>query len=234
MVRHMVRAPTGDKSLGRRIRAIRERSALSIRAFSKAIGVSDVSVSRYEKGKSYPSHKILAQIANFGQVDLYWLVGEGEAEIADIEKRTTEHNLERVRYFTKIPLEIGQSIGRDHSGDILKAREFADTIFFRGVEAFHVEDDSLMAVAERGQYLLAIRVEEFKEFKDGDTVLLIANEEHLLVGHIFPGKKKDTYELQSIEKTKPQPSIILREKDIDRKFRIVGVVFERLGPSRDS
>ena len=67
--------------VGGRIHSIRRRLALSQAGFAQRIGVTKVSVARYESGR-VPRAEVLEKIAQLGRVSIAWvLTGDNESNI---------------------------------------------------------------------------------------------------------------------------------------------------------
>jgi transcriptional regulator with XRE-family HTH domain len=66
--------------VGSRIRELRIRRAMTLRAVAEAVGVTATSVSFWETGRSYPRHETLAKLAQvLGTSMSYLLEGVGSA-----------------------------------------------------------------------------------------------------------------------------------------------------------
>lgn len=63
------------KSLGQRIKYLREKHNISQIEFSKKIGVSNAVLSRYESGDRKPDYETLQLIADFFEVSTDYLLG---------------------------------------------------------------------------------------------------------------------------------------------------------------
>jgi len=84
--------------LSKRIRQAREDARLSQKALAQSIGVSDKSVSAYEKGRSVPPFGKLKKIAQSTNRPLTYFTAEQTDEIMILNKLTLiEQELEEVR-----------------------------------------------------------------------------------------------------------------------------------------
>lgn len=72
--------------LARRIRKAREESHISQLELGKAIGVSDKTISSYEKGRSTPPFNKLKKIAQETKQPLDYFSGDQEIEAAIVSK----------------------------------------------------------------------------------------------------------------------------------------------------
>ncbi|MCD7865587.1 MAG: helix-turn-helix domain-containing protein [Clostridiales bacterium] len=103
------------KELGRRIRLLRSNLGLNQTTFAENIGITQSTLSSYEKGNATPSLDVLTSItANF-HVSLDWLVGISESKfsvssVSDIANFFFQMNdLNEVRY----ELEINDHLAND-------------------------------------------------------------------------------------------------------------------------
>jgi len=221
----------GDPLLGQRILLIRKKLKLNQREFGKKVGISATALGRYEKGVRYPGYRTLARIAELGKVDIWWLTGTSEIEEAakaGVEGRVEEFRQATLQYLRNKPIEVTHIIARSFDGKLQLREENPSPMYFRPIGALLIECESLEPLARPGQYLLVL---PHAELEDGQIVVIKTFQQNVYAGYVFHGRKSGTYELQSLDSSKPQPSITVREKDIDERFRIIGVVFERLGPS---
>ncbi len=88
--------------LAHRIRSARENARLSQNALGKDIGVSDKSISAYEKGRSQPPLKNLRKIADATRHPLTYFTQENNADITIATKlQSIERELAEVKRLLK-------------------------------------------------------------------------------------------------------------------------------------
>jgi len=85
--------------LGSRIRKIRENSKLKQREMGKLLKVSNVSVSDYETGRSYPTIDALVKIAEIGKVPVGWLIMGQDASLETLEKLLSTDDIRLLKAF---------------------------------------------------------------------------------------------------------------------------------------
>lgn len=68
------------KDLGNNIRLLRARSNLNQMEFAEKIGITQSTLSNYEKGNATPSLEVLITIATTFLVSIDWLVGISASE----------------------------------------------------------------------------------------------------------------------------------------------------------
>lgn len=61
------------KTVGERIREVREEKGLSVYMLSEMAGINSASIYNYEKGSNYPSLEIAARICRVLDISLDWL-----------------------------------------------------------------------------------------------------------------------------------------------------------------
>lgn len=66
-----------DRDLGERLRQVRDGLGLSQPAFAEKLGVSKLTVLRYEHGEGRPDPEFLAGVCRLGGVSPDWLLGVG-------------------------------------------------------------------------------------------------------------------------------------------------------------
>ena len=76
--------------LGERIRVIRKRLNLSQKKFAEILGISLITLQRYEKGEREPSSEVLVNIKQKFKVNMNWLLtGEGKMFLEEDEKENS-------------------------------------------------------------------------------------------------------------------------------------------------
>lgn len=97
------------KSLGHRIKYLREKNNISQIEFSKKIGVSNTVLSRYESGDRKPDYETLQLIADFFEVSTDYLLGRTDtSEPSTVEKEEVEfqafaNDPELQRWYKSLP-----------------------------------------------------------------------------------------------------------------------------------
>jgi len=90
------------KELANRIRTARENAHLSQQTLGETIGVSDKSISAYEKGRSQPPLKKLQKIADATNHPITYFTQEDNADIAITAKlQSIERELAEVKRLLK-------------------------------------------------------------------------------------------------------------------------------------
>jgi transcriptional regulator with XRE-family HTH domain len=91
---------TIDKAgIGKRIREVRRRLAMTQRKFGEILGVVPSAVSAYEAGHKFPPPESLACIVDLGAVSFDWLLaGEPLPGAADITSRLNVQTAQRSGY----------------------------------------------------------------------------------------------------------------------------------------
>jgi len=217
--------PTGDPELGARIRELREKAGLSLKAFGEKIGVSDAAVIRYEKGERYPQHKALARIAEFGNVSIQWLtMGDAETTMYELVEDLSDRSKEIAEYYrTRKPIPVVGTASANPNATIEWEEIEHEVTEFGPVIAIRVEDDSMEPLARQGQFVLAI---PDADLHDGDLAVLRIRRKGVLFKRIYYNKTANTFELQSANPVKPQPSMTVKPGDITKQYRVIGVKFE--------
>ena len=96
------------KEFGTRLRALREKAALTQRELARLAGIEAMQISRYERGVGYPAVETLLALAKTLDVDLdYLLLGKTEKAPKGDTSKTFRHVLllEKLR-------EADQDLGR--------------------------------------------------------------------------------------------------------------------------
>lgn len=92
----------GTVDISKRIRQARKEAHLSQQALAQAIGVSDKSISAYEKGRAVPSINKLKKIAAFTNQSLNFFTEEKIAEsIVSSKLNKIEQELKEIRKLLK-------------------------------------------------------------------------------------------------------------------------------------
>lgn len=89
------------KSIGARIRKIRNSLGHNQTEFGNLVGASNASISSYEKGDSYPSICVLVRIAQLGGVSIEWLIMGEEATRPILKKILSEEELRLLAAFDR-------------------------------------------------------------------------------------------------------------------------------------
>lgn len=88
--------------LPKRIRAAREKAHLSQHDLAKSIGISDKSISSYEKGRSTPPFDKLKKISEFTNLPIHFFIGENSDELTIVSKlKSIEQELEEIKKLLK-------------------------------------------------------------------------------------------------------------------------------------
>jgi transcriptional regulator with XRE-family HTH domain len=87
------------KSIGARIRKIRNSLGHNQIEFGKLVGVSNASISSYEKGDSYPTIGALIKIAHLGNVTIEWLIMGEDASKETLKRLLSDEELKLLAAF---------------------------------------------------------------------------------------------------------------------------------------
>ena len=182
-----------DPEVGVRIRRAREFRRLTLKELAREIGISWVTLQRYEKGHRIPKKAVLHAIANILGVDLNWLLtGRGEMLPHVVEKKevlfapiiyewTAENMLSIKRY-----IDSRKFIYRPYIVNRLKGINFGPVEYFSRekalpvpasfndptVFAVRVHDDSMAPRFNPGDFVV---VSPRSEVKSGDIALVVVS-----------------------------------------------------------
>lgn len=81
------------KSIGARIRKVRNSLGHNQTKFGNLVGASNASISSYENGDSYPSIGILIRIAQVGNIAIEWLIMGDDVTKKMLKKLLNEEEL---------------------------------------------------------------------------------------------------------------------------------------------
>jgi len=89
-------------NFGERLTDIRRKLGFNQVDFSEKLGLTQQSLSRYEKNKNIPSIEFVQKLTNIFDINLNWLlIGKGEKFLKD-EKNITVRESEMLRFFNKL------------------------------------------------------------------------------------------------------------------------------------
>lgn len=83
-------------SLGERIKLVRRNAGLNQTIFGNKIGVTQVTITNYERNKETPSKRTLIAIANTFNINLEWLesgVGEMDTTKSELENIFAQYDI---------------------------------------------------------------------------------------------------------------------------------------------
>ncbi|WP_340689820.1 XRE family transcriptional regulator [Hydrogenobacter thermophilus] len=155
------------RSIGERIRRVREEKGLSQKEFGEAIGKSWRTILRYESGQSVPDEATLIAISRTFGVSLEWLkYGTGDMWLKSEEVIQAE--LIAVPVITSVGAG-GFVYTPDH---VLVERS---KIKAKSLVAFKVEGDSMEPTIMRGEFVF---IEEATEAEDNKVYLIACEEDN--------------------------------------------------------
>lgn len=230
---------------GKRILYIRKRVlGLTQEDFSKLIGVSQDTVSSYEKGIHEPSSDVLSKIAELGNCSVDWLL-TGRGELKYDRLRRVEAELRELQEFVSrelklrreprkeelVPIDIESlkpgipviaTIPAGHPIEITQDMVIdwvwvpSDALIKKGKPVFgiKIDGDSMSPKLEPGDYAIVIAQEVAKSH---DIVVARLNGNGLVKEFV---KREDHIILRSYN-PKYEPIIVLPSDD----FKIIGVVY---------
>ncbi|MDD2319134.1 MAG: helix-turn-helix transcriptional regulator [Geobacteraceae bacterium] len=112
------------KSIGARIRKIRNSLGHNQTEFGRLVNVSNASVSAYENGDAYPTIGALIKIAQLGNVTIEWLIMGVDATRETLKKLLSEEELQLLAAFDRadpedrrVILRVAESIAGSKSKD---------------------------------------------------------------------------------------------------------------------
>ena len=77
--------------LGKRLKTLRETLGITQKELARTLGVSEMTIRRYEANKFQPDAEVLSKLAKAYNINLHWLLtGEGEMFIKREHKTPTE------------------------------------------------------------------------------------------------------------------------------------------------
>ena len=91
---------------GRRLKNLREKNGMTQINLSTRLGMSQESISSYERGNSYPSIDVLEEVANFFNVSADYLLGFDDHEYRVFSNDLSSFEISLIRNFRK--LNIGE------------------------------------------------------------------------------------------------------------------------------
>ena len=222
--------PNFREDLFKRLEQIRGKRTIA--EIARHLGISHPRARNYFRGEAIPSAETLALIAEKEGVNINWLLtGKGDMLITEALKdeeigfyQDASHVFEdAATYFrTRKPIPVVGTASANPDATIeWEALEHEVTELGPAV-AIRVQDDSMEPLARKGQYGLAI---PGADLRDGDLAVVKVRRKGVFFKRIFL-KGKAELELQSANPVNPQPSMIVRAKDITEQYRVIGVKFE--------
>lgn len=212
------------KTLGDRIKFLRGKA--SQQAFATSLGIPQMTLSNYEKGKSEPKLVLLKEMCSRFRLNINWLLfGIGPMNVDDVASSLATSSCD-VDLIMVPMVEARLSAGNGSlqvDGDIERSYAFrSDFLHRKGNPAnmvmMRVEGDSMQP-----------------EIMDGDVVLLDQNKKEIRAGRIFAVGFDDAIYLKRIDKLPgkivlksvnpeyPPVELDVREQNEDA-FRVIGQV----------
>ncbi len=174
--------------IGRKIKELREKWGLSQKDFASLLGISTMTLSRYEKGEREPTAELLKKLAQKFSVDLNWLLG-----IKSIKK--TEEN----EYVSVILSDVYASAGKgiinqkEEMKVIQLNKEFANLFFGinddNGYFVLYAYGNSMYPTIDSGDICLGVFFEKENILLDGNIYVFRLNGE-LFIKRLVKDKRK--------------------------------------------
>ena len=201
--------------IGQYIKRIREsqggKGYWSKLQVAKRAGISDSYLSEIESGKrKHPSPQILKKLASALKVpeeELLKVAGY-LPESYDIEPH-------------QVPV-VHEAMASDELAYEVVPLDKREYISFKDCKAVKVTSDSMAPIAYRGQKII---YSETEPIHDGDLVFVKLKNAGPFFKQYFRNRHNKMIVLQSINPTVPYEPLVVKEKDIEWCYKVVGVRF---------
>lgn len=192
--------------LGKKIKQIREEYGLTQKEFAKKLGVSGITIQKYEKGEREPSYTFLKRLEEIFGVDINWLFGKTKRE----EEEFVSVSL------ADVYASAGYGIMNQEKVKIIKLnKEFANMFFGirdnRGYFVLYAYGDSMYPTISSGDICLGVFFEKENVLLDGNIYVFLYEDELFIKrlqkrkdGFVFKSDNPDypSIELESLENVK--------------------------------
>jgi phage repressor protein C with HTH and peptisase S24 domain len=208
-------------SVGERIKYLRKKHHLTQEALGKKVGVTSVTVSKWELDTAKPKSQSMIKLCKFFKVDIEWLTFGRESKInLGISKLDEREEVVKVPFFEEVEASAG------HGCEI--SLENADYEFLIPQRFLKQQSQKLVSLKVNGDSMEP-------EFKDGSIICIDLNKQKIIDGRSYVVNHNGMLRLKQLEKI--PDSVIMKSYNVmyndvkvtsDDAFCVVGEVVLQL------